>query len=708
MQLSRFQKYVIVLVTLFFATDGLFAQARTIRWLRVGDLHSWYMNLGAEIEIGRTSSANEQLDGLRWEALYRYQDTEVAKGLWIGSTNYEEHLNTNIYTNKVIGVGPRSAPTDQFLPYEFKMIGRFNAPLVIVDGEAATENRLNDVVDEVDPNLVPDRMIVNKLHTSMGVSVTRKMMAFSQQNHDDYFIYDYVFKNTGIVDLDGTVVERTLTDVMFFFQYRYGFGLEAFRCVGCGWAPNNSITWGYNTVNQVIGQDPSASDFEMRAQYSWYGKHSASPFASLGAPWRNGDGHMAAPQFAGVATIHADTAPGNTADDLNQPTTTFHIGSDRGPQANNQFDANLMTRKYNAMTAGHSEPSHAELVGDGFADRFSASEFGGYAQGQGFGPYTLAPGDSIHIVLAEGVKGINRTRNFDVGAQWIRGLAGTQTEFEMPDGTIGTDANAFKDAWFWTGEDSIKQTFRLAIDNYNSNYNIPQAPPPPRIFEVQSGGDQIILSWADNATSWPNFNGYRVYRAIGRPDTTYEKIFECDLSNLVHEYRDRSVPGSALQPSKDVYYYVQSVDDGSTNDVKPGEPLASSKFYTMTNKPAELLTPAAEVLSAVRVVPNPYDIRSRSLQFGTEPAQRDQISFFGLPPECTIKIYTERGDLIDTIIHDNGSGTERWQSLTSSDQTIVSGVYIAHFEVPRDLTDVDGNVQFRAGDSITRKFIVIR
>jgi hypothetical protein len=58
--------------------------------------------------------------------------------------------------------------------------------------------------------------------------------------------------------------------------------------------------------------------------------------------------------------------------------------------------------------------------------------------------------------------------------------------------------------------------------------------------------------------------------------------------------------------------------------------------------------------------------------------------FYGLPPLCTIKIYTETGDLIQTLNHTNGSGDEIWQSLTSSDQIVASGLYIAYFEVSQD------------------------
>ncbi|MCD6081471.1 fibronectin, partial [candidate division WOR-3 bacterium] len=74
-----------------------------------------------------------------------------------------------------------------------------------------------------------------------------------------------------------------------------------------------------------------------------------------------------------------------------------------------------------------------------------------------------------------------------------------------------------------------------------------------------------------------------------------------------------------------------------------------------------------------------------------------------------IRIYTERGDLIKTIVHDDGSGDEAWESVTSSRQLVVSGVYIAHFEVTRDYYDPEtGELLYKKGDQAIRKFIIIR
>ncbi|HEX9658641.1 MAG TPA: hypothetical protein VGA18_00010 [Rhodothermales bacterium] len=659
---------------------SVFGQGREIRWLRVNSLHSWFQNRGAEVELGRTGRATEQQDGLRWPAQFTFQDCLVGKAMWIGTTNFADPVAGQTFPFKVVAAGPRENNLDaigEIMPYEFKMVGRFQAPAVIVDGDRASANDLNDVVDEVDPTLLPDRMIVNSLHTSLGLSVTRRIMAFAQQNHDNYFIYEYVFRNTGIINSSGATNPQTLTDVVIHFSNRYGTGNEAFQR---GWAASNNVNWGRNTINETVGQDTDDPGFEFRAQYSWYGPHSQSPVDDWGAP-DSQTGRLAGVHYMGLVTLHADTSPSNPADDPSQPFTTQFIGSDSGPVASNQFSAELMTRKYEVMSIGHPSQTHAEQVGSGFADRFG-TDAGGYMQGHGYGPYAIAPGDSIRIVVAEAVAGLAREKTEEVGRNWFGNAGG----LGLPDGTTTNDADLYKRTWVQTGQDSLFQAFRRAMVNFESGYQISMAPPPPNVFEINSGGDRISLAWSGNAESWPNFAGYRIYRAVAKPDTFYTRIFETTQRGV------NSFDDVTAQRGFDYYYYIETVDDGSTNTVAPGTPLASSKFYTMTNRPAFLRRPAGEALSDIRIVPNPFDVRARDLQF---PGAPDRIAFFGLPPQCTIRIFTERGDLVHTIEHTDGSGDELWNSLTSSGQVIVSGLYIVHFLTPD-------------GQSEHKKFIVIR
>jgi len=709
MRASKFNKVSLIIFLLLNFNINISGQAQDpteIKWFRVGSLHSWFSAAGMEVETGRTGLATEQLDGLRWDAQFLRQDVEAAKAVWMGTTNYFDRFLQQTIPHKVISIGTRIVdPIGMFIPVEFKMLGRFSAPTVIVDGETATENKVNDVVDEVVDTLKPDRMIISILNSTIGITVTRKLMAFSQQNHDNYFIHDYTFKNTGIYNVNGDVENKTLTDVYFFFQYRYAFGLEAYPLETnppyTAWGPSNNITWGRNAVNQQIGMDPSAPGFEMRAEYSWYGRHSQGyqappPFQSsiLGLPNHldGGDGHISTPQFVGTVTIHADKTATDKTDDLLQPKTTHHVGSDTDYQDSDQFNTTLMSNKYGIMTRGHANPTHANSIGNGFADQFGA-DAGGFAQGQGFGPYTLAPGDSIHIVFAEGVAGLSREQCYEIGALWKEGINGQATSFTLPNGTTTSDPNLYLNEWVMTGEDSILQTFRRAIQNYQSGLTIPQSPPPPNIFEVNSGGDRISLTWSNNAESWPNFQGYKIFRAIAKPDTFYNLI--ATLPAGTNSFDDVDA-----RRGFEYYYYIQSYDNGTTNDINPGEPLASSKFYTMTNRPAFLRKPAKHSLSEIRIVPNPVDIRTNPFE--------GRIAFYGLPPQCVIRIFTEKGDLIRTIDHTNGSGDELWNSLTSSEQIPVSGLYIAYFEVTEDVRDDSGNIILAKGESTFKKFIVIR
>ena len=58
---------------------------------------------------------------------------------------------------------------------------------------------------------------------------------------------------------------------------------------------------------------------------------------------------------------------------------------------------------------------------------------------------------------------------------------------------------------------------------------------------------------------------------------------------------------------------------------------------------------------------------------------------------------------------DDGSGDEFWNSLTESNQLVVSGIYIVHFEATTDVFDPEtGELTISKGESTHRKLIVIR
>jgi hypothetical protein len=148
----------------------------------------------------------------------------------------------------------------------------------------------------------------------------------------------------------------------------------------------------------------------------------------------------------------------------------------------------------------------------------------------------------------------------------------------------------------------------------------------------------------------------------------------------------------------DYYYYIVAIGDPIPADPTlniPAGRLTSNRYYTQTYDPANLLRPAGETMSDIRIVPNPWNISADTRQ-GLRFSQSDRLAFYNIPGECTIKIYTELGELIQTIEHTNGSGDAYWNSNTSSNQIIASGVYIAVIE--NTLT----------GERAIEKFVIIR
>ena len=97
-------------------------------------------------------------------------------------------------------------------------------------------------------------------------------------------------------------------------------------------------------------------------------------------------------------------------------------------------------------------------------------------------------------------------------------------------------------------------------------------------------------------------------------------------------------------------------------------------------------------MDSIRVVPNPYKISAGA---GLLFSVSDRIEFFNIPGVCTIRIYTELGELVNTINHSDNSGDASWDMVTSSKQIVVSGLYIAVFEKPN-------------GERAFRKFVIIR
>jgi hypothetical protein len=564
------------------------------RWLDGGALHNWYLSTGAERAYALVVS---QQYGLRWPAIHPYQDGQATKSLWIGLASHTDTTGTE-YAPKVIHNGPRVTGEGSFFPVEMKLISRQPEADVTVYGIKAGFTQSEP--DEIDPDLPSERMIYNRVNTSVGLTMERRIYQFANPWHDNYHITEYTFTNTGIVDAGDTPVlpDQVLDSLYIHFQNKYAFIRQTRYTIG------NATGWGINTMIDRFGDGlgPDYGTSHIRGHFAWHGRF--EPFVyynydNLGAPiWipntvggflqpDDTTGRLAAYHFGGVAVLHADTSPENPTDDPGQPFTMSQIGSDNPLNSdNNPFSAIRMQREYEIMKAGRT-PRHAYIVepsGD-FANSITdpaLATSGGWNTSTGFGPYSLQPGESITIVMVESVSGLSRDAANKIGRAYKQ-INGNNAE-TIPYTVDGTEHLLTKNEWVMTGRDSLMKTFARAHANYQSGYQVPRTPPHPSAFRLDPNQEGIAIAWAYDEADEDRITGFEIHRAHGAIDSTYHLIHTASPGE--REWFDAPEPGSWR-----FYYYIQAIghagDNDGTGNTPPG-PLASSRYFTQTSHPVDL------------------------------------------------------------------------------------------------------------------------
>ncbi len=384
-----------------------------------------------------------------------------------------------------------------------------------------------------------------------------------------------------------------------------------------------------NIDDELVGYDENSGLF-----YAY----DYTPNSSILWDWGNFvelKGELRTTGYAGFAPLFASPAKGG----LKQPATIFYaqtIGNSQYFTSTSQTVANL----------------YAILSGANQTWQTPAGEVLSPLMLAGFGPYDLAPGDSIRIVIVEAVNGIPQ----DLA------LKGLNSQSKLS-----------------AGLDSLKNTVTRAKQLFDQNYQpTALAPPAPAVEHfVLPSTQEIAITWDPNLESWidplkneADLKIYRVYRSerayIGpftrlreiRIDRTTDRsrYFDSELGKW--KYKD-----NAIQVGFGYFYAVTSVDaDGNESG--------------MTNRNTTALVPArrpSENALNVKVFPNPFRLVSGLPTAGEETS----IIFTKLPEICTIRIYTINGELVRKLEHQNpNSGEEVWNQLTEARQKTAAGIYL--------------------------------
>ena len=695
---SAFSVFVLVLST---GLNELSAQY-SIKWLNVGSFQSSYSEGLVNREEEPWGNAP-----LMWPSMDYHAGNSRAQAFWMGATNFTDENGTT-FPHKIAHIGPRSGGDVQFFAVEQSITSKFD-PEITVDGAKSFEKYV--FVNTMDPSMKPDRKMTVSNNSRIGITTVATMNAFSQEYHDDYHIIEYSFTNTGNVDGDEDIeLSAGLTGVYFFFIHRYMVH-DASSWIRGGGAP-----WGKFTMNDAVGDGHEDYDVDFRAQYAWAGLNpDNTSFSSIGGPmmfphWASAGydttGRLAAAQMVGRVTISSPDTYGS-GDTGEQPRTMGVMGSDDPNLTTDEYNTTLMQIQYDTyMASGRQYPHHADDIepDGGFDTPTNAPNIfdgvydeGGWSVIEGHGPYDIPFGGTVDIVVADGVNGLSMKAKYDIGKLY-KATGATPDESAMLEynGTSMT-----KNQWALTAKDSLFQTFDRALENYAAGYSIPQPPYPPESFAVTSGTDKITLSWVP-MSGGQDRAGWHVYRAKGTYNFPYVGEALADHGGLGHELiaelsgSATSYEDATASRGESYYYFIQAVGNAADNNggaMTPAGALKSNQHWTQTYLPASLKRSPGASLADVRVVPNPYHIGATTdVRFSS----KDKLAFLDVPGNCTIKIYTQLGELVDTIEHTDGSGDEYWDQTTSSRQVVASGLYIAH------ITDNDG------GETAERKFVIIR
>ncbi len=555
---------------------------------------------------------------------------------------------------------------------------------------------------------LPEELNSVKFPTGTGITVTQRSYSWSFPGYSDFIIYDYVFKNTGdvaipsvdkIVHFDQTLNEVWLnfwsqlhvsTKGYLNFHYNSDFLSSIAPAGGFGWHPGS----GYNNYYSVEDQNTPGKGL---LYYSWNYNGGREP-----VPW---DKYGLKPDWKQQLTIQPYTLP-----ELQDPAAFGFVNLYISPQPQGSISSDPFQAdpthfsvysdeadKFNGKTIdfetlGEKTFTLQELYNLAKNDYFTANngrDYAGYLSA--FGPYSLAPGDSVRLIIAE-----------VAGELDLQQIVMGDPDHQFPDSTIAAirrNAQAARNAVKW-GVGAKVNGMDLAAD-------VPEPPPSPNCTAANAsvGTDSAII-----AIRWDNIaedakipdgsgkiffdgandlSGYRIFRGNDKrgvwfqiadiPRSDFTKYWHADLKE--YEFLDHN-----LQFGFEYYYYVQAYNSHPSSWTSANGTLVNNlpelKSADVNRTQLTGAQPGPVSVSNgwdVFVAPNPYIEGDPQRSFG-EPTPR-KIEFRNLPETCLIKIFNLSGDLIKTLSHQpdsygNLSGSEPWDQRSDSGLLVAPGLYI--------------------------------
>lgn len=588
-----------------------------------------------------------------------------------------------------------------------------------------------------------EERIVAKWGTNLGITVTRTSRAWSNPDYDDFIIYEYELEHTGDrYQSDFSIVhsDATLTDVLVSFVYGLTPSMFGYERTFNQWrntdyeqhdarARFDRRRW----MSYAIDRD-GKPDLLHFAEWASSGANGGG----LGSPQAVGyvilycdTAHLAhrgeslAPVSAGEDTIVWDANM-----HFKQP---FAVRLSTGvltyvKATQEVLDILPAWIKNGRISNRAAYPG--EWIGRG-SFNWRQSQKAAIGRSLTFGPYIMKHGEKIRFALAE-VAGYGAANHAETVASFPPNGKNKYDDEGGSVGELGSEPGAQPELYannpipcwdtliyYGSGGDSklpygstYLKTYKLPdyvnsdvvtirdvanraiqayvggpVVNYDSTFYWPEKAPDHGVYKLALAVPAPLIkvttdSLPRNRIEWgpqvdillqgylSHFEVFRSQSAIG-PWQKIDSVGSYDPRFYVASQGGSYVYQDFTAKLGEYYYYsVVAVD-------KFG--VRSPRSNAILHETQVLSSNAGTVLKDVYVVPNPFLVRSG---FHGAMTPDSRICFMNLPAQCTIRIYSYVGQLVNTIEHSSDHFGRAWYQVTRNNQQIAPGLYFFVVETP--------------------------
>ena len=433
-------------------------------------------------------------------------------------------------------------------------------PELFVDGKMVSDT----YTGLTSKNLVSDAKIITMVHTDIGITFTLTAYAWENQNHDDYMIFDFQYENTGYLGPGAELTPVTLHDVFFSHVVSiYSNGEGPNEVIGIGGGESDGDEWEEyigETYADYVDGDMAADSLRM-----WYAWDGDAPKNKYG-PEDTGDpdpetypfpGRFTSPQYPGFYIIHADKSSADDDDDPTQPAITRVMQKSELRQI-----MQIEDEYFKLLTTPGRDPSSVDIANPETDNPPIASA----TPIMSFGPYEMAPGDKVHIIMAEAVGAMERDSCIYYGEKYLNGEIDVAQKNELL--KVGKEKlfqNVQSAQWcFDTPSRSIN-------GHRKKQYDVPEMPVRPGRMELTSGIRKVTVNWlntpelvydgdvSSGSKKIYDFAGYKLYRLTGDPIIeTFRPILEL---HGIEKFANGTFPEFGDAQPYETYYIRYKVKD---------------------------------------------------------------------------------------------------------------------------------------------------